>query len=263
MPTERQIRYWGRAGLNFDRRTAVVCPLCPFRATAKDQDNRSTKLNYDHYKAHHPGLIPSGVPLGERQPSLLQPVSGKNFHWECPLCEFGVLAQDAFSKSASAFTADKVAHCAASHPKVSWKKFKALDRKRTLDKAAVTRRGREGIKRLGAAKGTDLEGFRLFCWPRATPSKVFAGRGGLKSSFGWVCLRCQSPFRRASDATSHGKRGLCCPAIAKRKAARRVAAIEALSLAHVTNTPEGPVKQRESALLDSAKTSFQLPFSSD
>ena len=53
-------------------------------------------------------------------------MSGKNFHWKCPLCEFGVLAQDAFSKSANAFTADKFAHCKASHPKVSWKSLRPL-----------------------------------------------------------------------------------------------------------------------------------------
>ena len=113
-------------------------------------------------------------------------MSGKNFHWKCPLCEFGVLAQDAFSKSANAFTADKFAHCKASHPKVSWKKFKALDRKHTLDKAAV--------RRLGAAKGTDLEGFRLFCWPRATTSKVFAARVGL----GLRSVGCASGANRPS-----------------------------------------------------------------
>ena len=146
------------------------------------------------------------------------------------------LASPIISKCTKALTADKFAHCKASHPKVSWKKLKALDRKHSLGKAAVTRRGREGIKRLGAAKGTYLEGFRLFCWPRATTSKVFAARGGLKSSFGWMCLGCQSAFRRASDAIS--QRGLCCPTIAKHKAARRIAAIKA-SWARTPNSQSG------------------------
>ena len=260
-PTERQIRYWGRAGLNLSRRTAVVCPLCPFRATAKDATHRKSKL-YEHYKTHHPGRIPSGVPHGARQPSIIKASSSGAIHWKCPLCEFGIPAQDAFSKSADAVTADKLVHCKAAHVKVSWAKFKALDRKQTLEKAAVTRRGRECIKRLSSAKGTELEGYRLFCWPRAAPLKTFAAKGGLYSSFGWMCLKCQSPFRCPGDALTHAKRGLCCPTIAKRKAQRRVDAIKALIKAHNKNTPAGPTKTRESDLLRSAISIFSLPLSS-
>ena len=161
-------------------------------------------------------------------------------HWKCPLCEFGISAQDAFAKSADAVTADKFEHCSAAHAKVSWTRFKALDCKQIIAKAAVTRCGRECVKRLSAAKGTELEGYRLFCWPRATPAKVFAARGGLMSSFGWMCLQCKSPFRCTGDALTHGKRGLCNPTFAKNKAQRRIDAIQALSKLHVKKTPEGP-----------------------
>ena len=260
-PTERQIRYWGRAGLNLSRKTAVVCPLCPFRATAKDAVHRKSML-YEHYRTHHPGRIPSGVPHGARQPSIIKASSSGAVHWRCPLCTFGIPARDAFSKSADAVTADKFAHCKAAHVKVPWAKFKALDRKQTLEKAAVARRGRECLKRLSSAKGTELEGYRLFCWPRAAPLKTFAAKGGLYSSFGWMCLKCQSPFRCPGDALTHAKRGLCCPTIAKKKAQRRVDAITALTKAHTKNTPEGPTKARESDLLLSAMTIFSLPLSS-
>ncbi|CAE7357806.1 unnamed protein product, partial [Symbiodinium sp. CCMP2592] len=244
-PTERQVHYWGRAGLQLDRSPVAICSLCPFRAVAKCVATRQAKL-YAHYKTHHPGQIPSGVPHGKRQPSIIQAKAGDNCHWRCPLCDFGIAARDAFSKSADAVTADKLAHRCAAHPRVPWARFKALDRKSTIDKAAVTRRGRESIKRIGAARGTPLEHFRLFCWPRATPSKVFAARGGLRSSFGWLCLECKTPFRQQSEALSHAKRGLCDRATAKRKAKRRVEAVKTLTKAHAKQTPEGPVKKRES-----------------
>ncbi|CAE7241974.1 OTU9 [Symbiodinium sp. CCMP2592] len=261
-PTDRQIRYWGRAGLCLDRKTAVVCPLCPFRATAKNAIARQTML-YSHYKAHHPGQVPSGVLHGRRQPSLIRAGRGQALHWKCPICNFGIAAQDAFSKSADAVTADKRAHCTQAHPDTSWKKFKALDRASTIEKAAVTRRGRECIKRLSKAKGTDLEGFRLFCWPRAAPSKTFKAQGGLAASFGWMCLNCCGPFRTSGDALSHAKRGLCNKETAQKKAKRRVKAIEVLAKAHGKNTPPGAKKQRESKLLQQARDIFNLPFSSD
>ncbi|CAE7249901.1 unnamed protein product [Symbiodinium sp. CCMP2592] len=179
---------------------------------------------------------------------------GQALHWKCPICNFGIVAQDAFSKSADAVTADKRAHCTQAHPDTSWKKFKALDRASTIEKAAVTRRGRECIKRLSKAKGTDLEGFRLFCWPRAAPSKTFKAQGGLAASFGWMCLNCCGPFRTSGDALSHAKRGLCNKETAQKKAKRRVKAIDVLAKAHGKNTPPGGKKQRESKLLQQVCT---------
>ncbi|CAE7723192.1 OTUD4, partial [Symbiodinium necroappetens] len=116
------------------------------------------------------GMDPQGRPY-IRQPSIIKANSGGAVYWKCPLCEFGIPAQDAFSKSADAVTADKFAHCKAAHVKVTWTKFKALDRKQTLEKAAVTRRGRECIKRLSAAKGTELEGDALTHAKRGPPQE--------------------------------------------------------------------------------------------
>ncbi|CAE7832356.1 unnamed protein product, partial [Symbiodinium sp. CCMP2592] len=262
LPTDRQIKYWGRAGWRVGRNTEVVCPLCPFRAVAKNAGARKSIL-YGHYKTHHPGKVPSGVVHGARQPTLIKRSKGTALHWKCPLCTFGIAARDAFAKGADAVTADKRAHCTQAHPETSWSRFKAMDRAQVIDKAAVTRRGRECLRRLSTAKGTELEGFRLFCWPYATPAKTFAITAGIRSGFGWMCLSCFGPYRSPKDAIAHVQKGNCQRDLARSKAKRRIAAIDKLAKVHSKRAPAGAKKQRESNLLQQAREIFQLPLSSD
>ena len=259
-PPVKQLAYWGRAGFDPDH-PVVQCKFCPFKSSACAQVKRHAAL-YNHYKTHHGGAIPSGVPFGGRQSSSVQKLdSNCCVHWKCPCCNFGITAEVAMTKHNNTITADKKAHWRAHHSKVTWKAFMKMSHRDRAVKGGVTHRNAETLKRIRADQEAGLADFQLFLRPRANPTKIFKQRGGIRASHGWACQKCGGSFRSPKDALSHTKKGLCCNAKARTKATRRLKTLAALRKQRALKTPKDNSRAREVDVIDQAEVIFNLPFS--
>ena len=196
----------------------AICPYCPFKVSWPTQAQSRGCLRH-HCKKHHPAKpLPKPMPrrkTGKRASyeNLVRVFDdGESLYWQCSLCRMAIHQDDADKFSESSLAKHKAQHKRKHHPRLSWKKWRALDYEDRACKGVRTKLFARTSNFFEEIKEMQQQGIRFLWWPRRRGHCKHLKR---QSNFivrmrpAWVCERCGTTTLEKQNAIKHAKFG--CP----------------------------------------------------
>ena len=196
----------------------TICPYCPFKVSWPTQAQSRGCLRH-HCKKHHPAKpLPKPMPrrkTGKRASyeNLVRVFDeGESLYWQCSLCRMAIHQDDADKFSESSLAKHKAQHKRKHHPRLSWKKWRALDYEDRACKGVRTKLFARTSNFFEEIKEMQQQGIRFLWWPRRRGHCKHLKR---QSNFiarmrpAWVCERCGTTTLEKQNAIKHAKFG--CP----------------------------------------------------
>ena len=150
----------------------AVCPHCPFKVAWPTQAQCRRCLRY-HCKKHHPEKPPP-KPLPKSKPGkrasyedlVRAPDDGEHLYWQCSLCSVAIHQDDADKLCESSLAKHKAQHKRKHYPRLSWKKWHALDYEDRACKGVRTKLFARTSNFFEDIKEMQQQGIRFLWWPR-------------------------------------------------------------------------------------------------
>ena len=191
----------------------AACPHCPYKVAWQTQAQCRSCLRY-HCKKHHPEK-PQPKPLPRRKGKratyedlVRVPVEGEQLYWQCSLCNMAIHQDDAEKLCESSLAKHKAQHKRKHHPRLSWKKWRALDYEDRASKVVRTKLHARTSNAFGDIKEMQQLGISFLWWPRRRGHcKLVKHQSNFIARMrpAWVCDRCGTTSLEKKAAIKHAK----------------------------------------------------------